>query len=88
MQCHRYRIAFFSSNIFFTFQLPFQTAMPMMLTGKNYDAKRGKKIGLVDLVVEPIGKMVKGCLPDVFMYLMSQVNTCVHLLHLYMSDIQ
>jgi len=29
--------------------------MPMMLTGKNYDAKRGKKIGLVDLVVEPIG---------------------------------
>lgn len=28
----------------------------MMLTGKNYDAKKGKKIGLVDLVVEPIGE--------------------------------
>lgn len=35
--------------------LPFQTAMPMMLTGKSYDAKRAKKIGLVDMVVEPIG---------------------------------
>jgi enoyl-CoA hydratase/carnithine racemase len=31
--------------------------MPMMLTGKSYDAKRGKKIGLVDMVVEPIGKV-------------------------------
>ncbi|WAR24386.1 ECHA-like protein [Mya arenaria] len=35
--------------------LPFQTAMPMMLTGKAYDAKKAKKIGLVDKVVEPIG---------------------------------
>ncbi|XP_060557413.1 trifunctional enzyme subunit alpha, mitochondrial-like [Ruditapes philippinarum] len=39
--------------------LPFQTAMPMMLTGKSYDAKRGKKIGLVDMVVEPIGVGLK-----------------------------
>ena len=30
--------------------------MPMMLTGKTYDAKKAKKIGLVDMVVEPIGK--------------------------------
>ncbi|XP_053394852.1 trifunctional enzyme subunit alpha, mitochondrial-like isoform X2 [Mercenaria mercenaria] len=39
--------------------LPFQTAMPMMLTGKSYDAKRGKKIGLVDMVMEPIGEGLK-----------------------------
>ncbi|KAH3693590.1 trifunctional enzyme subunit alpha, mitochondrial-like [Dreissena polymorpha] len=39
--------------------LPFQTAMPMMLTGKAYNAKSGKKIGLVDHVVEPIGVGIK-----------------------------
>lgn len=39
--------------------LPFQTAMPMMLTGKTYDAKRAKKIGLVDMVMEPIGEGLK-----------------------------
>ncbi|KAL4237045.1 hypothetical protein ACF0H5_005429 [Mactra antiquata] len=39
--------------------LPFQTAMPMMLTGKTHDAKKAKKIGLVDMVMEPIGEGLK-----------------------------
>lgn len=49
---------FYINSNYFSFQLPFQTAMPMMLTGKSYDAKRAKKIGLVDMVVEPIGKLL------------------------------
>jgi len=39
--------------------LPYTVAMPMMLSGKAYDAKRAKKIGLVDMVMEPIGPGLK-----------------------------
>lgn len=37
-------------------QLAVTDALDLMLTGKTVNAKKAKKLGLVDSVMEPIGK--------------------------------
>lgn len=40
-------------------------ALDMMLMGRNIKAAKAKKMGLVDLVVDPIGKIKKILIPSV-----------------------
>lgn len=36
-------------------QVPLQTALDMVLTGKNIKPDKAKKLGLVDHLVDPLG---------------------------------
>lgn len=42
-------------SIFVLMQVPLQTALDMVLTGKNIKPDKAKKLGLVDHLVDPLG---------------------------------
>ena len=49
----------FLSSIHFFFQIGLPDALDIALTGKNIRADKAKKLGLVDLLVDPLGPGIK-----------------------------
>jgi len=48
----------FTESICIVIQIPIDQAFDLMLTGKNVRPSKAKKLGLIDVVVNPLGNIL------------------------------